>query len=129
SLLRQLLVAGYLKKDIETYGVIKLNASGKAFIKQPESFMMTEDHVFDSEDDGSIVTSAKASSGSADEALMGLLKDLRKKNAKKLGVPPFVIFQDPSWEDMALEYPISISEDRKSVVKGQTTSHTVDCVA
>src|SRR5690606_35065454 len=69
-----------------------------------------EDHVFDSEDDGSIVISAKASSGSADETLMGLLKDLRKKNAKKLGVPPFVIFQDPSLEDMALKYPISISE-------------------
>ncbi|MBU3822712.1 DNA helicase RecQ [Flavobacteriaceae bacterium XHP0103] len=110
ALLRQLLVAGYLKKDIETYGVIKLNESGKAFINKPESFMMTEDHVFDSEDDGSIVTSAKASAGSADEALMALLKDLRKKNAKKLGVPPFVIFQDPSLEDMALKYPITLAE-------------------
>lgn len=110
ALLRQLLVAGYLKKDIETYGVIKLNESGRAFIKKPESFMMTEDHVFDSEDDGNIVTSAKVSTGSADETLMGLLKDLRKKNAKKLGVPPFVIFQDPSLEDMALKYPITLAE-------------------
>src|SRR5690606_538077 len=111
ALLRQLLVGGYLKKDIETYGVIKLNGKGKDFIKNPQSFMMTEDHIFDGEqEDGSIVTSAKTVGLSADEVLMGLLKDLRKKNAKKLGVPPFVIFQDPSLEDMALKYPINLTE-------------------
>ncbi|WNH09659.1 RecQ family ATP-dependent DNA helicase [Thalassobellus suaedae] len=111
ALLRQLLVAGYLKKDIETYGVIKLNASGKDFINNPQSFMMTEDHIFEGEqEDGSIITASKGSGAVADEVLMGMLKDLRKKNAKKLGVPPFVIFQDPSLEDMALKYPISLSE-------------------
>lgn len=111
ALLRQLLVAGYLKKDIETYGVIKLNDKGRAFIKNPESFMMSEDHIFDGEqEDGSIVTSGKTTGLSADEVLMGMLKDLRKKNAKKLGVPPFVIFQDPSLEDMALKYPINLTE-------------------
>ncbi len=111
ALLRQLLVAGYLKKDIETYGVIKLNDKGKAFIKKPESFMMTEDHIFDGEqEDGSVIISAKSDGASADEVLMGMLKDLRKKNAKKLGVPPFVIFQDPSLEDMALKYPINLME-------------------
>lgn len=111
ALLRQLLVAGYLKKDIETYGVIKLNDKGKVFVKNPESFMMTEDHIFDGEqEDGSIIASAKAVGLSADEVLMGMLKDLRKKNAKKLGVPPFVIFQDPSLEDMALKYPINLNE-------------------
>ncbi|WP_370479405.1 RecQ family ATP-dependent DNA helicase [Tamlana flava] len=111
ALLRQVLVAGYLRKDIETYGVIKLVDQGRDFIKNPKSFMMTEDHVFDGEqEDGSIVTASKGGGAVADEVLMGMLKDLRKKNAKKLGVPPFVIFQDPSLEDMALKYPINISE-------------------
>ncbi|ULC60595.1 DNA helicase RecQ [Flaviramulus sp. BrNp1-15] len=111
ALLRQVLVVGYLKKDIETYGVIKLTESGKTFIKKPESFMMTEDHVFEGEqEDGTIVTAAKGGGAVADEVLMGMLKDLRKKNAKKLGVPPFVIFQDPSLEDMALKYPITLAE-------------------
>ena len=111
ALLRQALVAGYLKKDIETYGVIKLSDSGKAFIIKPESFMMTEDHVFEGEqEDGTIVTAEKGGGAVADEVLMGMLKDLRKKNAKKLGVPPFVIFQDPSLEDMALKYPITLAE-------------------
>ena len=111
ALLRQVLVAGYLKKDIETYGVIKLDQTGKDFIKNPASFMMTEDHIFDGEqEDGTIITAAKSGGAVADELLMNMLKDLRKKNAKKLGVPPFVIFQDPSLEDMALKYPISIAE-------------------
>lgn len=111
ALLRQVLVAGHLKKDIETYGVIKLTDTGKEFIKNPVSFMMTEDHVFEGEqEDGSIITAQKGGGAVADDVLMGMLKDLRKKNAKKLGVPPFVIFQDPSLEDMALKYPITISE-------------------
>jgi len=111
ALLRQVLVAGYLKKDIETYGVIKLTDSGRKFMKKPVSFMMTEDHIFEGEqEDGSIITAAKGSGAVADDVLMGMLKDLRKKNAKKLGVPPFVIFQDPSLEDMALKYPITMSE-------------------
>ncbi|WP_418603348.1 DNA helicase RecQ [Hwangdonia sp.] len=111
ALLRQVLVSGYLKKDIETYGVIKLTDSGKAFIKKPVSFMMTEDHIFEGEqEDGSIITAEKGGGAVADDVLMGMLKDLRKKNAKKLGVPPFVIFQDPSLEDMALKYPITMSE-------------------
>ncbi|WP_445738018.1 RecQ family ATP-dependent DNA helicase [Mariniflexile sp.] len=111
ALLRQVLVSGFLKKDIETYGVIKLADPGRAFIKKPTSFMMTEDHIFDGEqDDGSIITAAKSENAVADPLLMDLLKDLRKKNAKKLGVPPFVIFQDPSLEDMALKYPITLAE-------------------
>ncbi|WP_166963603.1 RecQ family ATP-dependent DNA helicase [Yeosuana marina] len=111
ALLRQLLVAEYLKKDIETYGVIKLNDSGIDFIKNPTSFMMTEDHIFDEgKEDPNIITSSKGGGASADEVLMGMLKDLRKVNAKKLGVPPFVIFQDPSLEDMALKYPMTMSE-------------------
>ena len=110
ALVRQLLVAGLLKKDIETYGVIKLTKNGKEFIKNPTSFMMTEDHVFDEETDDAIVTASKGGGATIDDTLMVMLKDLRKRNAKKLGVPPFVIFQDPSLEDMALKYPITLEE-------------------
>lgn len=111
ALLRQVLVAGYLRKDIETYGVIKLHDSGRDFITKPKSFMMTEDHIFEgAQEDGSIITAQKGGGAVADEVLMGMLKDLRKRNAKKLGVPPFVIFQDPSLEDMSLKYPITIAE-------------------
>lgn len=110
ALIRQVLVAGFLKKDIETYGVLRLSESGKAFIKAPATFLMTEDHIFDEDGDDVIVTAAKGGGGVADEKLMKMLKDLRKRNAKNLGVPPFVIFQDPSLEDMALKYPITIEE-------------------
>ena len=109
ALIRQVLVDGLLTKDIETYGVLKISEKGEAFIKKPVSFMMSEDHEYNEDEDEAIVTAAK-SSGTADEALMAMLRDLRKKEAKKLGVPPFVIFQDPSLEDMALKYPISIDE-------------------
>lgn len=109
ALIRQVLVAGLLKKDIETYGILKLSEEGIAYLKNPTSFLMTEDHEYSDEDDDAIVTASK-SSGTADEALMAMLKDLRKKEAKKLGVPPFVVFQDPSLEDMALKYPVSIEE-------------------
>lgn len=109
ALLRQVLVTGYLSKDIETYGVIKITQEGLDFIKSPVSFMMSEDHEYTEADDETIVTGGK-SSGTADEVLTGMLRELRKKVAKKLGVPPFVVFQDPSIEDMALKYPISITE-------------------
>jgi ATP-dependent DNA helicase RecQ len=109
ALLRQVLVAGYLSKDIETYGIVKITEKGLNFIKNRESFMMSEDHEYNETEDEAIVTAAK-STGVADEALMGMLRDLRKKVAKKLGVPPFVVFQDPSLEDMALKYPISLDE-------------------
>jgi ATP-dependent DNA helicase RecQ len=109
ALIRQVLVAGLITKDIETYGVLKMAEKGEYFIKNPESFMMSEDHEYNEDEDEAIVTASK-SSGTADEALMIMLRDLRKKVAKKLGVPPFVVFQDPSLEDMALKYPISIEE-------------------
>ncbi|MUU77630.1 ATP-dependent DNA helicase RecQ [Winogradskyella endarachnes] len=110
ALIRQVLVAGQLKKDIETYGVLRLSEKGLDFISKPESFLMAEDHVFDEDSNDSIITNAKGGGATADENLMKMLKDLRKRNAKRLGVPPFVIFQDPSLEDMALKYPISIEE-------------------
>jgi ATP-dependent DNA helicase RecQ len=108
-LIRQILVEGLLSKDIETYGILKVSEKGLAFIKQPSSFMMSEDHEYNETEDEAIVTAAK-STGTADEALMSMLRDLRKKVAKNLGVPPFVVFQDPSLEDMALKYPITLDE-------------------
>lgn len=110
ALIRQVLVAGLLKKEIEQYGVLKLTDRGEEFIKKPHSFLMTEDHVYSAENDASIITNAKGSGAVIDDQLMGLLKDLRKKVAKKQGVPPFVVFQDPSLEDMTLKFPVDIKE-------------------
>ena len=104
------MVAGLLRKDIETYGLLKVTHQGKDFLNTPTEFMMTEDHVYEEGDDSGIITNAKGGGASADDNLIKMLKDLRRKNAKKLGVPPFVIFQDPSLDDMALKYPISLSE-------------------
>lgn len=109
ALLRQLLVAGYLKKDIETYGVIHLTDEGKKFIKSPTSFMMTEDHSFkDANDD--VIVGTKKGGDAADENLFKLLKAELKKVAHDLDLPPFVIFQEPSLEDMALKYPVTMEE-------------------
>ncbi|MEY2693063.1 MAG: ATP-dependent helicase RecQ [Bacteroidota bacterium] len=109
ALIRQVLVDGLLSKDIETYGILKVSEKGLEYLENPTSFMMSEDHEYNETEDEAIVTAAK-STGTADEALMSMLRDLRKKVAKNLGVPPFVVFQDPSLEDMALKYPISIEE-------------------
>ncbi|MGO3706732.1 MAG: DNA helicase RecQ [Mesonia hippocampi] len=109
ALIRQVMVAGYLRKDIESYGVLKLTPKGKQFLETPISFMMTEDHVYKTETTENIITSSK-SSGTTDEQLMRMLKDLRKKVAKQKDVPPFVVFQDPSLEDMAIKYPTSLEE-------------------
>ena len=109
ALLRQVLVDGLLSKDIETYGIVKITKKGLDFIKKPQSFMMSEDHEYNESEDEAIVSAAK-STGVADEVLMAMLRDLRKKTAKRLGLPPFVVFQDPSLEDMALKYPISNEE-------------------
>ena len=108
ALIRQALVAGYLKKEIEQYGVLRVTEKGKEFLAKPSSFMMTIDHVYTKESSDAIVSASKG--GVADEILLKLLKGLRKTQANRLGVPPFVVFQDPSLEDMALKYPISTSE-------------------
>ena len=107
--MRQILVEGYLSKDIETYGIVKITQKGLDFIENPTSFMMSEDHEYTDADDETVVAASK-SGGTADEALMEMLRDLRKKVAKKLGVPPFVVFQEPSLEDMALKYPVTLAE-------------------
>ena len=110
ALIRQVLVVHLIRKEIEQYGVIKLTDKGGEYINNPTSFMMTEDHSYAEGDDNSIITNAKSAGGSADEKLVKLLKDLRKKVATKQGVPPFAVFQDPSLDDMALKYPITLEE-------------------
>lgn len=108
ALIRQLLVANYLRKDIETYGVIHLTKRGEDFIKNPTSFMMTEDHSYAETEDDSLA--AAANGEAVDDKLFSLLKNELKRVSKKLDLPPFVIFQEPSLRDMTLKYPITIEE-------------------
>ncbi|MDA9363735.1 RecQ family ATP-dependent DNA helicase, partial [Polaribacter sp.] len=110
ALIRQVLVVNYIRKEIEQYGVLKLTPIGLEYIENPTSFLMTEDHSYIEGDDNSIVVNTKSQGGIADVKLVKILKDLRKKVANKLGVPPFAVFQDPSIDDMALKYPINLDE-------------------
>ena len=110
ALIRQVLVVNYIRKEIEQYGVLKLTPIGLEYIENPSSFLMTEDHSYIEGDDNSIVVNTKSPGGIADVKLVKILKDLRKKVANKLGVPPFAVFQDPSIDDMALKYPINLDE-------------------
>ena len=109
AVLRQALVAGLITKDIENYGLLKLTQAGHDFLKEPYSIMLTQDHDFDITPEEGIVTGGGGTSA-VDEELLHVLKDLRKKMAKKLNLPPFVIFQDPSLEDMAIQYPVKLEE-------------------
>ncbi len=108
TIIRQAMLDGYIQKDIEAYGVLKITTAGKQFLKKPQAFKIPiEDTEEDTEE--SMAKSAAACSA-ADDVLFGILKDLRKKMSKKMEVPPFVIFQDPSLEAMATSYPITIEE-------------------
>jgi len=109
AVLRQALIAGFITKDIENYGLLMLTEAGHAFIKKPYSMMLTQDHDFDIAPEEGVATGG-GGTGAVDEELMHILKDLRKKLARKLNLPPFVIFQDPSLEDMAIQYPVMIEE-------------------
>ena len=108
TVIRQALIAGYLDKDIENYGILKVTKSGQQFLKKPVSFKIVEDNEFEEEDEETQVKSV--GSCAADEQLYNMLKDLRKKIAKKLELPPYVIFQDPSLEAMATTYPVTMDE-------------------
>jgi ATP-dependent DNA helicase RecQ len=111
--IRQAIVQGLFYKDIENYGLVKFTEEGKDFYnKPPESYVIYKDHDYTSQIDQSIEDLAHPKSGGAtmDEVLFGMLKDLRKKLAKQKNVPPFVIFQDPSLQDMANQYPITNEE-------------------
>jgi len=108
AVIRQAVQTGYLERDIENYGLLKVTAKGKKFLKNPESFKVVEDSDFSEETEPDL--SKNASSGAADPELFSILKDLRKKVAKHLDLPPYVIFQDPSLEAMATTYPVSLEE-------------------
>ena len=110
ALLRQVLVVNFIRKEIEQYGVVKLTKIGENFLSSPTSFMMTEDHIYSQEATEDIITNEASTGVSADEKLVKFLKDLRKKVAVKHSVPPFAVFQDPSLDDMALKYPITLEE-------------------
>ena len=105
--IRQAMIAGYVKKDVENYGLLKLTAAGKQFMKKPKPFMIVKDTEFkdDYEDD-----SMESGASTLDPELFSMLKDLRKRMSKKLNLPPYVIFQDPSLEQMATMYPITLQE-------------------
>ena len=108
SVIRQAMLAGYIDKEIENYGVLKVTAEGRKFLENPKSFKITRDDEFEEEEEET--SPQKASSFAADETLFAMLKDLRKKMAKQLQLPPYVIFQDPSLESMATTYPITMEE-------------------
>lgn len=108
AVIRQALISGYITKDVETYGVLKITPKGKDYLKNPTSFPIVKDNDF--EEDEEVNLKNIASTSAADEVLFSILKDLRKKLSKKLDVPPFVIFQDPSLEAMATTYPITMDE-------------------
>lgn len=107
AVLRQAMIAGYIRKDVENYGLLKITKEGKKFLKKPVSFMIVEDNDFDE-----IPEDAPEGGGTgvADEALYSMLLDLRKKLSKKLEIPPYVIFQDASLEAMSTLYPVNIEE-------------------
>ncbi|WP_148869648.1 DNA helicase RecQ [Tenacibaculum adriaticum] len=130
ALIRQILVVNLIRKEIEQYGVIKLTSDGRKFMEKPTSFMMTEDHVYTTADDGTIITNQKSNGGGVDEKLVVMLKDLRKQVGKKQGVPPFAVFQDPSIDDMALKYPITLEELSKvhGVGEGKANKYGKDFV-
>ena len=106
--IRQALIALFLTKDIENYGLLKITQKGLDFLENPTSFMLAEDHDYTDTTDEENAFGARTAA--VDEELFSILKDLRKKLSKQKDVPPFVIFQDPSLEDMAIQYPITIDE-------------------
>lgn len=106
--IRQALIAGYLKKDVENYGLLKLTTAGKKFLKKPSSFMIVEDNQF--AEDYETVTDHEGVISALDPTLSAMLKDLRKKVSRRMERPPYVIFQDVSIEQMATDYPITLDE-------------------
>jgi ATP-dependent DNA helicase RecQ len=110
AIIRQSLIAGYIEKDIENYGLLRISEKGKSFMKRPVSFMVVKDNEFDEEDDGDETPVHSGGSCAVDPELFAIMKDLRKKMSKKLELPPYVIFQDPSLEAMATTYPVTVEE-------------------
>ena len=110
AVLRQALILGLVDKNIENYGLISVNPKGEQFILMPTPVTITLDHDYDEQERESDSVVPVGKGGAADEELFSMLKDLRKKVAKKHGLPPFVVFQDPSLEDMSVQYPVTLEE-------------------
>lgn len=129
AVIRQSVVAGLVSKDIESYGVLKLTAEGKEFLKNPKSFMLIKEHDYLVEDDDTVITSNGG--GVFDETLYNQLLDLRKSLSKQKDIPPFVIFQEPSLKDMCFQYPITIDEltNIQGVGHGKATRYGAPFVA
>ncbi|MBO7248364.1 MAG: DNA helicase RecQ [Bacteroidaceae bacterium] len=108
AVIRQALIAGYIVKDVENYGLLKLTKAGKEFMAHPKSFQIVEDNDFEEEENEGPMRGG--GSFAVDPELYSMLKDLRKKLSKQLELPPYVIFQDPSLEAMATTYPITMEE-------------------
>ncbi|MBO7046139.1 MAG: DNA helicase RecQ [Prevotella sp.] len=106
--IRQALIAGYIKKEVENYGLLKVTAAGKKFLKAPKSFMIVKDAEFS--DDYEAGAEPEGGTGALDPTLSAMLRDLRKKVSKRLGRPPYVIFQDVSIDQMATDYPVTLEE-------------------
>jgi len=106
--IRQALLMGYLKKEVENYGLLKITAAGKKFMKNPQSFMIVKDAEFNEDEESA--SDHEATAGALDPTLASMLRDLRKKVSKKLERPPYVIFQDVSIDQMATDYPVTLEE-------------------
>jgi ATP-dependent DNA helicase RecQ len=110
AVIRQSLINRLLVKDIENYGILKMTPEGHQFLEEPYSIMLMHDHDYNNPDDEDFYSGAGAKVSTADKTLFTMLKDLRKQMARKENLPPFVIFQDPSLEDMSIQYPIKMEE-------------------
>ncbi len=119
AVFRQSMIAGIINKDIENYGLLKVTEKGHEFLNNPTSFMLVKNHEYEEEEDSANVAGATSGSTGGDRQLYAMLKDLRKKIAKKHNLPPFVIFQDPSLADMSIQYPVSLAELQKIQGVGQ----------
>ncbi len=117
--IRQVLIHRLLEKDIENYGILKLTDAGRAFIEKPYSILIAKDHEYNKTgDDGILVRGSGQRASGTDTVLFSMLKDLRKEMSHEENLPPFVIFQDPSLEDMAIQYPITMEEMKQIVGVG-----------
>ncbi|HRS53204.1 MAG TPA: DNA helicase RecQ [Bacteroidales bacterium] len=110
AVIRQALIGRLLVKDIENYGILKISKEGEDYLKKPYSFMLVQDHDYENFNEDDFFNEGSPKTSTADKTLFALLKDLRKEISRKENLPPFVIFQDPSLEDMAIQYPITMEE-------------------
>jgi ATP-dependent DNA helicase RecQ len=110
AVIRHMLIERLLVKDIENYGLLKVTPEGQKFLKKPYSILLTRDHDYENAEEEDFFAGGGAKTSTADKTLFSMLKDLRKEISRKENLPPFVIFQDPSLEDMAIQYPITLSE-------------------